>query len=297
MSDSDPRRTAIPPAQTLADQFAAGAFAGVVPQIDQQQPQCSEPLPEQAVDPRVDVVGEVLGEVDQFVRSWVGRFRHVVIRASQLTEQEVNLKKTLAAIDAQQAEWTRRTEDRERTLEEQTKLISEAWLNLENERRAKLQHRGAAGSGSTQVLPQGNIQPPLTQNAAVQTGVAQVSPTRCDVVTDDAGTSDPNPANQLLAASPSHPPGSGGGSDAREKIENPPSDSETSPTSPGGAMVVNRSPLANPAPQGGSAHLPPAANPSVEPINPWQNQTQAAVDATSDAVKQFKKLRREIRGN
>ena len=197
-------------------------------------------------------------------------------------------QKTLAAVDSQQAEWTRRTEDRERALEEQTKMITEAWLNLESERRAKLQH-GAVNRTHSPGLPPTANQPAVVANQPIQHNATEnVEPS--DINDDTDANIDP----------------SGQEVSRQEVTPNTAPTVETNGTSM--SIVANASPLDNVS-VGAAAPNIPVSNPTIDPIDPWQstmsgNSPGAAAptkpangpNASSDAVKQFKRLRRAMRG-
>ena len=145
----------------LADRIAAGMLARAEGEAEHVATvDANESSQQQFSDTRIDSVQRVALDIDEFLRGWIGRLRQVVIRASQLAEQEEMLKSTLAAVDAQQAEWARQTEARERAIQQQTKMLTEAWLELEEQRREKLQHGGGTvARNAGQGFPQISLQP------------------------------------------------------------------------------------------------------------------------------------------
>ncbi|KAA5544599.1 hypothetical protein FYK55_09810 [Roseiconus nitratireducens] len=95
---------------------------------------------------------EIIGDVEQFTRGWIGRIRDLLQRSSQLIERERLLAGAIARLDRQQSEWSKRTQAKEATLEDQSKLLTEAWLSVESERRRTIQGNKAAAAGASAVV-------------------------------------------------------------------------------------------------------------------------------------------------
>ena len=80
-------------------------------------------------------VAGIVGDVEEFARGWIGRIRQLIHRSAQLIERESLLAGAIAKLDHQKAEWTKRTVAKEEALRDQSKKLTEAWLEVESERR------------------------------------------------------------------------------------------------------------------------------------------------------------------
>ena len=88
-----------------------------------------------------------------------------------MVERESLLVGAIAKLDQQKSDWTKRIEEKESGIREQSKLLSEAWLEVEAERRRTIQGSRAA-SPSTQVAV---AQTPPAQVASAQAAATQVA--------------------------------------------------------------------------------------------------------------------------
>ncbi|MEM6469128.1 MAG: hypothetical protein AAF802_06125 [Planctomycetota bacterium] len=122
----------------------------------------------------VDSVEQIATDVEQFTRDWIGRIRRLIHRSSQLVEREALLAGAIAKLNEQKGDWSKRTAERERSLKEQTERLTEAWLDVETERRKAIQ--GARKSAAKQRVSQ------------VQTSQAPVAP-----ITQATNAADPPP--------------------------------------------------------------------------------------------------------
>lgn len=129
----------------------------------------------------------VLTDVEDFARDWIGRVRSLIHQSSQLIERETLLAGAIARLDQQKADWNRRTAAKEEHMRDQAKRLTEAWLEVESERRkqiqgaqvqgAQVQGAGAASLGgaasagaqaSVTSPAQGNMQVPAQRQAPAQ---------------------------------------------------------------------------------------------------------------------------------
>ncbi len=94
-------------------------------------------------------LGSIVSDVEEFARDWIGRIRQIIQRSAQLVEREALLAGAIARLDQQKADWNKRTAVREANLRDQAKRLTEAWLEVESERR-KHSH---GGGGATPHLP------------------------------------------------------------------------------------------------------------------------------------------------
>ena len=107
-----------------------------------------EPGLTKADDDQCQSVASVVADVDEFARGWIGRIRRLIHRSSQLIERESLLAGAIARLDQQKAEWTKRTAAKEERLRDQSKRLTEAWLEVESQRRKAIQGaRVAATAG------------------------------------------------------------------------------------------------------------------------------------------------------
>lgn len=86
-----------------------------------------------------DSLNGIVQDVEQFARGWIIRVRQILQRSSQLIERESLLAGAIAKLDQQKSEWTKRTREKEAGLLEQSKMLTEAWLEVEAERRKAAQ--------------------------------------------------------------------------------------------------------------------------------------------------------------
>ncbi|MEL6106624.1 MAG: hypothetical protein AAFU85_11325, partial [Planctomycetota bacterium] len=81
-----------------------------------------------------DSLNTIVQDVEQFARDWIGRVRRILQRSSQLIERESLLAGAIAKLDQQKSDWMKRTREKEAALLEQSKMLSEAWLDVEAQR-------------------------------------------------------------------------------------------------------------------------------------------------------------------
>lgn len=126
--------------------------------------------PEQPAAPSTDVavasrqqiesVSSIVSDVEEFARNWIGRIRELIQRSAQLIERETLLASAIARLDQQKAEWTKRTAAKEANLRDQAKRLTEAWLEVESERRKQIQ--GARVAAVNPATPGGSDRPNCT---------------------------------------------------------------------------------------------------------------------------------------
>lgn len=131
------------------------------PQVNQVEDSVAEPPSEKSRDS----VESIATDVEQFTRDWVGRIRKLIHRSTQLVERESLLAGAIAKLNDQKSEWSKRTAERERSLKEQAERLTEAWLEVETERRKAIQGKrqsaaqqlssggAASGTQSAVVMP------------------------------------------------------------------------------------------------------------------------------------------------
>lgn len=90
----------------------------------------------------------VLTDVEDFARDWIGRMRSLIHQSSQLIERETLLAGAIARLDQQKADWNRRTAAKEEHMRDQAKRLTEAWLEVESERRKQIQGAQTQGAGA-----------------------------------------------------------------------------------------------------------------------------------------------------
>ena len=99
-------------------------------------------------DSQCESLVAIMSDVEEFSRGWIGRIRQLIHRSSQLIERESLLAGAIARLDQQKAEWTTRIASKEEGLRDQAKHLTEAWLEVESERRKAIQGARAAATGS-----------------------------------------------------------------------------------------------------------------------------------------------------
>ena len=131
-------------------------------------------------------IGSIVVDVEEFARNWIGRVRQLIQRSSQLIERETLLAGAIARLDQQKAEWNKRTAAKEANLRDQAKLLTEAWLEVESERRKHIQGVSAAAVHSagpisavhqTAPSPQRPVQPAPPSPHASRPGGHDAAPT------------------------------------------------------------------------------------------------------------------------
>ncbi|TWT88061.1 hypothetical protein [Stieleria varia] len=265
------------------------------------------------LDDRLQAIEGIATDINGFFRGFLGRFRQVVIRASQLAEQEEMLKQTLAAVDSQQAEWTLRTEARERDVQEQASLLADAWLTVESERRSKLAHGKAVvptnptPTHAQTFTPPGNISlaPAAREHCAPSPIRSQISFAAKDISGRDASKTSPIESD-IASDATSEPGNTPSCSTESNEFTADAGPTHSHCSAPDGAQAPIRDasnpgqivPTSNPDVDCRPPAIKPVAGtvvpPAINPTNPWQQQASSA-EAQSDAVKQFQRLRREIR--
>ncbi|MCA9138376.1 MAG: hypothetical protein KDB00_16510 [Planctomycetales bacterium] len=129
---------------------------------------------------QIESLEAVVLDVEEFARGWIGRIRKLIHRSSQLIERESLLAGAIARLDQQKAEWTKRTASKEQGLRDQSKKLTEAWLDVEAERRKAIQ--GARVAASAANKPNGGpvlaapISPVSVSQPTVQPVVGAVAP-------------------------------------------------------------------------------------------------------------------------
>lgn len=93
-------------------------------------------------------VASVAADVEAFTRAWIGRIRRLIHRSSQLIERESLLAGAISRLDQQKAEWSKRTAVKEEGLRDQSKRLTEAWLEVEAQRRKAIQGARVAATGT-----------------------------------------------------------------------------------------------------------------------------------------------------
>ncbi|MDV6028592.1 MAG: hypothetical protein F9B45_00475 [Phycisphaera sp. RhM] len=95
---------------------------------------------------QAEAIGSIVFDVEHFARGWIGRIRRLIHRSSQLIERESLLAGAIARLDQQKTEWSKRTAAKEEGLRDQSKRLTEAWLEVESERRKAIQGARAAAT-------------------------------------------------------------------------------------------------------------------------------------------------------
>ena len=244
-------------------------------------------------------VESIVSDVEQFARGWIGRIRRLIHRSSQLIERESLLAGAIARLDQQKAEWHKRTSAKEEALRDQSKRLTEAWLQVEAERRKALQGARAAATG----MNNANSGPVLAAPVAPAAGAQPVVAPKARVISNPAlGT----PNQQLMPQAPTGQPPvtQPQAAPARPQVIPPavnvPVASPNTPIS--NRSVINANPIGvNPV----GVQVTPVANTPISTGGMATTHREAEHDeafeqaeaATRQKIEEFKRMQRAIRSN
>ena len=216
----------------------------------------------------------VIVDVEEFARGWVGRIRQLIHRSSRLVERESLLAGAIARMDQEKAEWSKRTAAKEEALREQSKKLTEAWLDVESERRKAIQGARAANVSGSSSAGNPAIGLPLGaggQAATVRGGQAAT------VHGGQAAT-----VQQAVVVPVQPTPTAPGTPMVNPVIAN----------SPPVAAAPNIAPISSvPSPS------PMAANTPPQSTAPKEDSHEQAEAETRQRIEEFKRMQRAIRSN
>lgn len=129
-----------------------------------------------------DSLNTIVQDVEQFARGWIGRVRKILQRSSQLIERESLLAGAIAKLDQQKSDWLKRTREKEAALLEQSKMLSEAWLDVEAQRRKAAQGvRASQAAGVGRVARSAGAPPVVAPVSVVEPTTEAASPSESSV--------------------------------------------------------------------------------------------------------------------
>ncbi|OYP28331.1 hypothetical protein [Rhodopirellula sp. MGV] len=241
----------------------------------------------------VEALRSIAGDVEQFTRQWIIRIRRVINRSAQLLERESLLAGAIAKLDQQKTEWSKRTAERELALRDQAKRLTEAWLEVEAERRKSMQGGRTASSKATvvpvvrPVLPAQTNASPVLPAAAMHAGV-ETPPINAESSVGEI----PMPTSiQPASHEPTH-------ADGNQGVTPSPSHLPVAATEPQAANLGG-------IPQSAPHIVPPLANRPILP-NAVQSRPQDGSESDpaspNDAqsrqrIEEFKRMQRALRSN
>lgn len=242
----------------------------------------NEPLQTQErVSPKTtSVAGDsfsvVVQDVEHFARTWIGRARQIFQRTSQLIERESLLAGAIAKLDQQKSEWIQRTREKEAGLMEQSKMLTEAWLEVEAQRRKAAQGVRSGQNTGRVVRPVGA--PPVVAPAVV------VEPARM-----------PGNVAEPLAAAP------------ESVVSTDPSNTVNPGDVAGGenpnAVVATQGPIANApvmpvtaSPVDSVTNIPVNTSASLHPADQASEEPNKQA-ANRERIDEFKRMQRALRSN
>ncbi len=239
---------------------------------------------------QAEAIGSIVFDVEHFARGWVGRIRRLIHRSSLLIERESLLAGAIARLDQQKTEWSKRTAAKEEGLRDQSKRLTEAWLEVESERRKAIQGARAAATAANKPgigpvvpavhagVPNGTIPAAAGHPQPPSAGAPQIAPT-AEPTRDPARPSPPATHGQMPAAPPpvnvpvcrpnASPPADGPGGPPLMPVGN-------APILPGQPAVC----------QGSQTHQ----------HNPQAGLEHAEADR-QQKIEEFKRMQRAIRSN
>lgn len=237
------------------------------------------PVPDKKENHSIDSVAT---DVERFARMWITRVRTLIHRSTQLVERETMLAGAIARLNQQQADWTRKTAAKDAELREQSKLLTEAWLDVEDKRRKALQGSRTAnlvtdrpGAGT---VAAGHLQTPLG-SPIVQPG--RVSTNNVSHRVQSVPVAAPHevqtaPQTHLQGDTPVGPP--------------------AGPAPPALRAPLGMAPAMQPVvPQG--APIDTRVNHSAETNNQEGDPDEAQELATQERLEEFKRMQRALRAN
>ena len=267
-----------------------------------------------------EAIGSIVSDVEEFARGWIGRLRRLIHRSSQLIERESLLAGAIARLDQQKAEWNKRTAAKEAGLRDQSKRLTEAWLEVEAERRKAIQGARAAASASTKPgggpivatpiapatgTPVTGVPHPIAAAANTNVPVAAPAPIaatqNCPADATAVATKAnalPQPAPQAGKLAGGHHSGgpvpanhvAAGDNSANQMPAAPPQVNVNVPV--GGSV-----PASAPMPPMAITPIPPGGNTSTGEIPGEDEAFQQAEAATRQKIEEFKRMQRAIRSN
>lgn len=241
-------------------------------------------------------VGSIAIDVEEFAKTWMHRANRLVHRAARLVERESLLAGAIGRLNQQKEEWKRRTEAKDNELREQSELLTEAWLEVEAERRKAIQGARIAQHGNNRsnpgpILTSQNQTAPViaTPVQAVPAGPALASPVAPPPVLGDqpiAGGAVPG-SNSVRAANEGAAPVDAG----QNRL----------PLAPAARPVISQPPagMAPPMqpqiPINATSATPGATNESASGSRASDPDALAA--ETKERLEEFKRMQRAIRAN
>ncbi|WP_372897174.1 hypothetical protein [Stieleria sp.] len=242
---------------------------------------------------QAEAIGSIVFDVEHFARGWIGRIRRLIHRSSQLIERESLLAGAISRLDQQKTEWSKRTAAKEEGLRDQSKRLTEAWLEVESERRKAIQGARAAATVANKSAI-GPVVPSVP--AGVSTGTMPTA----------AGLPQPTGAGPLPIAPAAEPP-------RDPNLPSPAAIQRQMPAAPPSVNVnvpVCGPNTAPPADGRGGSPVMPVGNAPILPGQPasgyqgastQDRDQQAALEhaeaARQQKIEEFKRMQRAIRSN
>lgn len=87
-------------------------------------------------------LAEVVEDVDQFLKLWIGRLRSTLEQCRTIIDRESELQKQIDEFEGTRRRWNQQRQDEIEEIHQQAEQLREAWQRLEEEQRVILQQRG-----------------------------------------------------------------------------------------------------------------------------------------------------------